>query len=83
MRRPTAPDVAPALAELDESGGPLYVHGPDGKPAAALISVEHAQIIEGFEDRQDAALAKQAMDKLKESGEGLQPWENVMAKVGL
>ncbi|MGD0089284.1 MAG: hypothetical protein ABSE73_05130 [Planctomycetota bacterium] len=76
-------DLTQTLAELDDNGGPVYVYGPDGKPVAALISVEHAHIIEDFEDRQDEALAQQAMDKLKKSGEELVPWEEVEAKAGL
>jgi hypothetical protein len=76
-------DLTQALSELDASGGPVYIYGPEGKPVAALISVDHARTIEEFEDRQDAALAKQAMDELKKPGEELVPWEVVKAKAGL
>ena len=76
-------DLTQALSELENTGGPVYVFGPQGKPVAALISVEHAHIIEDFEDRRDATLAVKAKAEFNASGEKAVPWEEVKAKAGL
>ena len=78
-----AVNLTEALAKLAEDGGPVYVYGPNGKPVAALISVEHARIIEDFEDRQDARIAAEALRAHKTGKEKPVPWEDVKLKAGL
>lgn len=76
-------NLTEALAELARDGGPVYVFGPDGKPLVALVSVEHARVIEEFEDRRDAALAAKAKAEFIASGEKAVPWDDIKAKAGL
>lgn len=49
-----------------------------GKPIAALVSVEDADLLDAFEDRLDLAAAKKA---LKEKGSI--PWAEVKKRLGL
>ncbi|MCY3019942.1 MAG: hypothetical protein NTW87_13050 [Planctomycetota bacterium] len=76
-------NLTEALASLEHDGGPVYVYGPDGKPVAALISVEHARLIEDFEDRRDSETAAKNLADFQASGEKAVSWEDVKAKAGL
>jgi len=78
----TTIDVTGALAELARNGGPVYIRSGDGRPLAALISVEHARAIEDFEARRDARLAAKARAEFLTSGGKTVPWEEVKAKAG-
>jgi hypothetical protein len=77
----TAPSVllAEALARLEEDGGPVLIEGPDGREVAALISIEHAKLLEEFEDRRDVELATQV---LKGAGPR-KKWDDLKAELGL
>ena len=81
---------ADALSRLSEavdsarvSHEPVYLL-PRGPRVAALIDAEDlATLIEAAEDLEDLRAANAARAEMADTGEGLVPWEEVKAELGL
>ena len=76
--RTTHDDLANAMARVAEEGERIVLEC-DGKPVAALVSVEDVQLLEDLEHRTDLEEAREA---LAEPGDN-SLWETVKAKAGL
>jgi prevent-host-death family protein len=54
-----------------------------GKDVAALVSIEDLELLEEYEDRLDALLAREAIFEMKRAGAKPIPWSQVKREAGL
>lgn len=75
-------DAADTLGRVRHAGERLVVT-KNGKPTAAIISVNDLELLEKLEDQLDLLLARDALEGAKERGEKPVRWADVRARLGL